>query len=82
MTRCFETAQTKGVAVNALNSLTKTEIRILAAAKGGATIQQICDRVQGSPDYVKDCVARLVGEKYLTHTPAFYTPNIKVEVVP
>jgi DNA-binding CsgD family transcriptional regulator len=74
------TAGHKGEAVNALNGLTKTEIRILAAARGGASLLEICDKVEGSPAYIRNTLAKLVSDGLMRRTPARFEALITVNV--
>lgn len=74
------TAENKEEAVNALNGLTKTEIRILAAARGGATLQEICEAVEGSPAYVRNTIAKLVSDGLVKRNPTTFEALITVEV--
>ena len=61
-------------------ALTKTELAILAAAKDGATSDEICAAVLGSPDYIKNVLPRLVEAGYLEKQPMTWRARVKVEV--
>ena len=61
-------------------ALTKTEIAILAAAKNGATSDEICAAVLGSPDYIRNVLPRLVEAGLLEKQPMTWKARVKVEV--
>ena len=61
-------------------ALTKTELAILAAARDGATSEEICAAVLGSPDYIRNVLPRLVEAGYLEKQPTTWRSRVKVEV--
>jgi DNA-binding GntR family transcriptional regulator len=68
--------------MNALNALTKTELRILAAAGDGATFEEICEAVDSSPDYIRNSLSKLTTDGWIERQPqpSRFVARVKVEV--
>lgn len=63
-----------------LNALTRTEMRVLAAANDGATFEEICAAVDASPDYIRNLLPKLVGDGLMVKDAPRYTARVKVKV--